>query len=100
MEATECPGAHERHQQDTGPEGEHVPGLAQLEAPDAADEQVSHGEVEESPQDVDRGGREAFPGRRCERALERVSRDSVAEMRERVRKKSAPEEVGYVVVPS
>ena len=28
VEATESPGAHERDQQDTGPQDEHVPGLA------------------------------------------------------------------------
>ena len=49
MEATESPGAHERHHHDAGAENEHVLVLAQIEAPDAADEQVADDEVEEPP---------------------------------------------------
>jgi hypothetical protein len=37
--------------------------LAQLEAPDAADEQVADRQVEEAPQDVDRRRGQPFPRR-------------------------------------
>jgi hypothetical protein len=38
---------HDRHDQGARPEDEHVLGLAQVEAPGAADEQVADGQVEE-----------------------------------------------------
>ena len=49
VEPPECVGKHERHEQNAHPEGDHMLGLAQIEAADAADEQVGDGKVEEAP---------------------------------------------------
>ena len=42
-------GKHDRHDQDARPEHDHVLGLTQIEVPDAADEHVAAGQVEEAP---------------------------------------------------
>ena len=63
MEEAECAGKHERHDQDASAEDEHVLSLAQIEAADATDEQVADCKVEETPQDIDRGGGQAYSGR-------------------------------------
>jgi hypothetical protein len=70
VEPSESVREHERHDQDARPEDEHVPGVAQTEVADTTDEQVADGKVEEAPEDIDRRGRQTFPGRRCEGALE------------------------------
>ena len=49
MEASECAGKHERHEQDARSEDEHVLGLAKVEAADPTDEQVADREVEQTP---------------------------------------------------
>ena len=49
VEPTECMGKHDRHDQDARPEHDHVLGLTQIEVPDAADEHVAAGQVEEAP---------------------------------------------------
>ena len=54
MEPTECTGSQDGHDRDARAEDEHVARLAQIEGPDAANEQVADGKVEEAPQDVDR----------------------------------------------
>src|SRR5208282_3835015 len=54
VETSECAGKHERHDQEAGPECEHVRGFAQVEAADATDEQVGDGKVEQAPQHIDR----------------------------------------------
>jgi ABC-type nickel/cobalt efflux system permease component RcnA len=59
VETSEDMGEHERHDQDACAEDEHVGGLAQIEAADAADEQVADGEIEEAPRDIDRRGGQA-----------------------------------------
>ena len=46
MEPSEGVGQHQRHHQDARPEDKYVPGLAQIEAADPADEQVGDGKVE------------------------------------------------------
>ena len=38
-----------------------MPGLAQIEAADTANEQVADGKVKEAPCDIDRGGGQANP---------------------------------------
>jgi hypothetical protein len=49
VESTECAGEHDRHNQDTCAEDEHMPGVAQIEPPDPTDEQVANDQVEEAP---------------------------------------------------
>lgn len=49
VETSECASGHQRHQQDTCPEDEHVLGLPQIEAADTTDEQVADGKVEKTP---------------------------------------------------
>jgi len=53
VEAPECMGKHERHEQDAGSEREHVSGFAQIEIADATDEQVGDGKVEQAPENID-----------------------------------------------
>ena len=53
MERPKSVGEHYRHNQDTRPEGKHMPGLAQIEAADSTDEQVSYGKIEKAPKDID-----------------------------------------------
>ena len=67
------------------PKNEQVPGSAQLEGPDAADEHVADEDVEEPPEPVHRRGWESLAGRRGERALEGMARDPVDEVRDSVR---------------
>jgi hypothetical protein len=74
--------------------------LTQIEAADAADEQISDSSIKEPPCDIDRRGGQAYAGGRCEWALEGMSRDSVAEMRQSIREKYATDEVRYVVIPA
>jgi hypothetical protein len=54
MEPTASMRQHDRRDQDVRTEDEHVLGLADIEVHDAADEQVAEGQVEETPEDVDR----------------------------------------------
>jgi hypothetical protein len=54
VERSEIVSKIQRHDQDAGSEDEHVQNLAQVEAADTADEQVSHGKVEEAPRDIHR----------------------------------------------
>lgn len=57
MEPPENAGKHQRHDQNTRPEDEHVPGIAQIEVADTTNEQVADGKVEEAPKHIDcRGG--------------------------------------------
>jgi hypothetical protein len=98
VESTECTSQPERHDQDARPEDEHVLGPAQVEAPDAVDQRVADGQVEETPEDADRRGGQPLPGRRRARTLEGVPGDPIAEVGER--EKGAPEEVGHVMVPA
>jgi len=42
MERPKSVGEHYRHNQDARPEGKHMPGLAQIEAADSTDEQISY----------------------------------------------------------
>jgi hypothetical protein len=48
VEPTKSAGKHDRHDQDARAEDEYVLGLAEIEAPNATDEQVSDGQVEEA----------------------------------------------------
>ncbi len=52
MELPEIPCQHERHEQRPEPQGNHVLRLAQLEPANADHQQVSHHQVEHSPQHV------------------------------------------------
>ena len=54
VEASECAGQHERHEQNARAENKYMPGVAQVEAADTADEQVGDGKVEKAPQHIDR----------------------------------------------
>jgi hypothetical protein len=49
VEPTEATGKHDRDEHDTRPEDEHMAGPAQIEFPNATDEQVADGQVEETP---------------------------------------------------
>ena len=100
VEASECAGKHQRHDQDAGSEREHVRVLAQVEAADATDEQVGDGKVEQAPKDIDRRGGQAFAGRRCEGTLEGIARYSIDKMGHCVGQECAPEEVGDVMIPA
>jgi hypothetical protein len=75
-------------------------GLAQIEVPDTADEQIGNGKIEETAHNIDRRRGQAYPGRRREGALEGISRDSVAEMRQGVRQEYAAEEIRNIVIPA
>src|ERR1039458_270534 len=55
VEASECAGQHERHEQDARSEHKHMPGVAQVEAADTADEQVGDSKVEKAPQHIEIG---------------------------------------------
>lgn len=90
VEPSECVGQHHRHDKDARPKHKHVLALAQIKAADTAHEQIGHREVEKAPCDVDRRRGQAYAGRRCERALKGVPRDSVAKMGQRVREERAP----------
>ena len=63
VEASERAGQHQRHEQYARSEDKHVPGVAQIEAAHPADEQIGYGEVEESPQNIDRRGGQAYTRR-------------------------------------
>jgi hypothetical protein len=100
MKRRESVGKHERLDEDSRPEDEHVLCLAQIKAADTTNKQVANRKVEEAPQDVDPRGRQAYPRGRCKGALKGVSRDSVAEMGQRVREEYSREKIGYVMVPA
>ena len=55
VEAPEAAGATDRHRKRASAERSHLNGIAQAEDAHANHEQVSHDEVEESPQYVDGG---------------------------------------------
>ena len=63
---------------------------AQAEAADAAKEQIGHGKIEESPEDIDCRRGQALSRRRCEGALEGAARDSVNEMGQAVGQNAPP----------
>jgi hypothetical protein len=100
MERPKSMGEQYRHNQDARPEGEHMRGAAQIEAADPTDEQISNGEIEKAPKDVDQGRGQADSRRRCERALERVPGNPIAEMGHGVRKECTAEEVRDIMVPA
>jgi hypothetical protein len=100
VEPPEPVGEIQRHDQYTRAQDKHVLGLAEIETADTADEQVADGKVEKAPQDIDCRGRQAHSGWRCKGALERMSRDPVAEMGCGVREEYSPEEVRHIVVPT
>lgn len=77
-----------------------MPSLAQIEAADTADKQITDSKVEEAPQDIDRRGRQPNSGRGGKRALEGMARDPIAKMGQRVREEGTPEKVCCVVVPA
>jgi len=70
VEPPEPVGEIQRHDQYARAQDEHVLGLAEIEAADTADKQVGDGKIEKAPQDIDRRGRQAHSGGRCEGALE------------------------------
>src|SRR6202044_4036298 len=86
--------------EDTRPKHKHVLALAQIEAADTAHEQRGNREVEKAPGAVAHRRGQAYSGRRCERALECVPRDSVAKVRQGVREERAPEKVRQIVIPA
>ena len=90
VEPSKCVGQHHRHDEDARPKHKHVLALAQIKAADTAHEQIGNRQVEKAPCDVDHRRGQAYSGRRCERALECVPRDSVAKVRQGVREERAP----------
>jgi len=100
VEAAECVGEHERHEQDARSEDQHMLGLAQIEVAYAADQKVSQAQIEEAPKDIDRRGGQALARRRCEGALKGMSRDSVAEMRQCICEERSPKKVCKVMIPA
>ena len=62
---------------------------------DAAQEEVRDGEIEKTPENVDRRGGEAFAGWLGEGGLKGVSHDTADEMRSGVGEKHAAEEVRH-----
>ena len=91
---------HQRKEQEARTCDNDLPGVAKLELPDPAQEQIGNGKIEEAPKDVDRRGGQAFPRRGRKGALEGMARDPVAEMGKRVREECSAEEVSQVVVPA
>lgn len=73
VKSPECVGTYQRHDQNARSEDEDVPGRAQIEAADAAEEQVGDSKVEQAPLDIHDRGREADPGWRGEGTLEGMS---------------------------
>jgi hypothetical protein len=100
VEAPECARKHERHNEYSCTERENVQGLTQIEAAHATDQQVAEGEIEEAPQYIYRRRGQAYPWWRREGTLERVPRDSIAQVRDSVGKERAPEEVRNKMVPA
>jgi len=96
----EVPSQHDRDPQNARAEDEHVRRPTRLEASDPGHEDEADGEIEEPPEDIDGRGRQPFPRRGGERALERKARDSVHEMRDGVGEEGAREKVSDVVVPA
>jgi hypothetical protein len=73
VEPSEIVGKIQRHDQDARPEHQHVRGLAQIEAADTTNQEVSDGKVEEAPYHIDYRGGQAHPRWRCKGALEGMS---------------------------
>jgi hypothetical protein len=63
VEPTKSTGEHDRHDQDARAKDEHVLGLAEIEIPYTANQQVGNGEVEEPPEHVHGRRRKPFPWR-------------------------------------
>ena len=70
IKAAEGAGQHQRHDQHARRKREHVPSLAEFEAPNPAHEQISDGKIEEAPQHVHRRGRQPYTGRSGKGTLE------------------------------
>ncbi len=80
VEPAEGTSEQDRKDQDARPEDKDVLGLAQFEVPYSAHKQIADSKVEEAPQDIDRRGRQPYPGRGREGTLEGMARDAIAEM--------------------
>lgn len=100
MESSEVVGGIERHRRETGPEDEHVLVFAQVEVAHTTYKQISDGEVEQAPRDIECGRGQSHSRRRGEGALEGMPRDSIAEMGQSVCEERAPEEVRHKMVPA
>ena len=100
MKPSKSPCQHKCHEQCPEPQDNHVPRLAQLEPANAGYQHVSRNQVEHSPQDVDHRRRQTLSGRRCERALERATRNAVHQVWDRVCEESPTEEVSDKVIPA
>ena len=74
--------------------------LAKIEAANTGHQDVTDDQIEHSPQDVDHCRRQAFAGRRCERALERAARNAAHQMRDRVCEEGPAEEPSDEVIPA
>ena len=93
MEAAKAARTHEAHKQETQPQGGRMGHGAQVEVSDLADQEVSEGEVEDAPEDVDGRRGESLTGRLGEGALKRTTQHPAHEVGDRVAEKSAAEEV-------
>ena len=99
VEAPEGAGRNERYERDAGAEREHLPGVEQAEAANPADEQPGDGEIEEAPENIHRGGGQAFSRRFGEGALKGAARDAVGQMRQGVGEERSAKEVREILVP-
>jgi hypothetical protein len=99
VELAEVAGHAHGDEEYTGSYDGDVDEIVNTEAAEAEDQQVSEGEVEDAPEHVDSGRRQAFAGRLGEGTLERATRDAVNEMGHGIRKKHAAKEVTRIDVP-
>jgi len=99
MICTEIPCHAQRDDECSESQDEHMPRSPQVESTDAGHKSICHRQVEHPPQDVHRRRRQAYPGGRCKRGLERHARHAVPQVGYRVREEGPTEEVRYVVIP-
>src|SRR5277367_4657093 len=93
VETAEVTRGEQADRKKTKPQSHRVNGGAQIEVSDTADQDISDGEVEKAPQDVDGRGGEAFAARLGERALKRPSHRACGEVGDCVAKKNPAEKI-------
>ncbi len=94
MEAPKQARRHHTHKKDAQTHGDDVIEGVRIEMANAGDQDVGDREVRKPPQHIYRGRRKALAWRLGERALKGPPRHAADEMRDAVRKKDAPEQVG------
>ena len=80
MQPSEDTRQHDRLNQNARPQRQHVRSLSQIERPDTTNQHVTNREVEQTPKNIHQRRGQTFPGRVCERTLESMPRNPIAEM--------------------